>query len=576
MHYTIAYPENFGITDYQPTLSCYDKNKTMLEQVSCENILQSLYALNPENLDAEDKYTYILLIRSLENTLALNGYSYYDEPLSPSSGAQSQLPVLLAEYTFRSKKDVEDYLALLSQTGEYFDSLLTYEQEKADEGFLMSSASLKKVEEQCDTIVTASSLDSSSHFLQTTFYERLDKLISEGLITPQEKLSYIEENDTLLKTVLLPAYTRLSDGLYLLEDKASTLSGLASLPDGQEYYRLYLTSQTGSYRDISEIKQMLLSTFTNEWNTIQDTAKAYPAAAILYTENESITFPYDSADEMLDDLQQRMTNDFPAIPSKKQESELQNVTNDETNLTRNTSDYGLQVKSVSDCMEDYCAPAFYLTAPIDDTDENVIYINEKNSPDSLELYTTLAHEGFPGHLYQTVYNNIYSINNGTDNIRQLLWYGGYLEGWALYVEFISYDYASDIYSEMGDSDMSVVVQLEKHNRSLTLCLYSILDLMINYENSSYEQVAEVLAGLGINSSASVSAVYSYIAEEPCNYMKYYLGYLEILNLKEQAKDLWRENYTDMAFHKFFLESGPSDFTSLSEKLENEGSLYIFN
>jgi uncharacterized protein (DUF885 family) len=575
MHYTIAYPENFGITDYQPTLSCYDKNKTMLEQVSCENILQSLYALNPENLDAEDKYTYTLLTRSLENSLALNSYRYYDEPLSPSSGAQSQLPILLAEYTFRSKRDVEDYLSILSQTGEYFDSLLTYEQEKADAGFLMSCVSIKKVEEQCDSIITTSALDSSSHFLQTTFCERLDKLVSEGLITSQEKLSYIEKNDTLLKTVLLPAYTSLSDGLYLLEDKASTLSGLASLPDGQEYYRLYLTSQTGSYRDISEIKQILLSTFTNEWNAIQDTAKAYPAAAILYTENESGSFPYDSADEMLTDLQQRMTNDFPAIPSKKQENETQSEANNSINPTENTDNYGLEIKSVSSCMEDYCAPAFYLTAPIDDTDENVIYINEKNSPDSLELYTTLAHEGFPGHLYQTVYNNIYSINNGTDNVRQLLWYGGYLEGWALYVEFIAYDYASDIYSGMEDRDMSVMVQLEKHNRSLTLCLYSILDLMINYENASYEQVAEVLAGLGINSSASVSAVYSYISEEPCNYMKYYLGYLEILKLKAQAQDLWREDYTDMAFHKFFLESGPSDFTSLNEKLENMGSLYMF-
>jgi uncharacterized protein (DUF885 family) len=550
MHYTIAFPEDFGIKDYTPVLSCYNRADTLAGQMSYENILKSLSETKPSKLDASEQYTYKLLVRSLQNSLELSKYSYYDEPLSPSSGAQSQLPILLAEYTFRSRRDVEDYLALLSQTGKYFDSLLTYEQEKADEGLLMSYISLKNVEEQCDTIINSDELKNNTHFLQTTFAERLDELLAEKIITDAKKEEYIQENNRLLAEVLLPAYIRLSDGLFLLEDKAGDLEGLAAKPDGADYYRLYLISQTGSYRDVSEIKQLLLTTFTEEWNSIQSLLSDNPNAAQLYDADTDIDFPYQDADSMIADLKIRMKNDFPALPDS------------------DGSDEVLKIKTVSSCLEEYCAPAFYLTAPIDDTDDNVIYINQKNAPDNLELYTTLAHEGYPGHLYQTVYSNRTFINTGADNIRQLLWYGGYLEGWALYVEFISYDYASDMYSDAGNDDTAVIVQLEKHNRSLILCLYSILDIMINYENASTNQVAEVLSSLGISSASTVQSVYEYIAEEPCNYLKYYLGYLEICKLQDRAKTLWQSDYTDMRFHTFFLDSGSSDFTSLNELLED--------
>lgn len=549
MHYTLAHPENFGIYDYEPVLSCYSAEQSLEDRQESQDILDSLYKIDPDRLNEQDRYTYMLLIRALENSLALCDYTYYDEPLSPASGAQSQLPILLAEYTFRDRDDVEDYLALLDQCDEYFESLLCFEQEKKDAGLLMPESSLEKVKDQCDTIVTLDELNANTHFLQTTFSERLDQLVAEGIISEKEKLAYISENDRLLRTVLLPAYEKLADGLFILEDDSISLSGLASKPEGADYYKLYLTSQTGSYRDIPGIKKMLLSTFTEEWNAIQDLAKKNPDAALLYIDNEESSFPYSSADEMLNDLQTRMKGDFPALP------------------TGGSSGETVQVKSVSPCLEKYCAPAFYLTAPIDDTDSNVIYINHKNSPEGLELYTTLAHEGYPGHLYQTVYNNRFSLNNDENNARQLLWYGGYLEGWAVYVEFISYDYASAIYSSMGQDDISAMIQIEKHNRSLQLCLYSILDIMIHYENASTDQVAEVLGSLGINSASSVNAVYAYISEEPCNYLKYYLGYLEILKLKERAEELWQTDYSDMSFHTFYLESGPSDFTSLGERLE---------
>lgn len=548
MHYTIAEPESFGIYDYDPILPSYSAESTLQSQAVTENTLAVLSSLHTDKLSPEDAYLCKLLTRSLENSLAMADYPYYNEPLSPASGMQSQLPILLAEYTFRSRRDVTDYLALLDQTDEYFSSLLVFEQEKAAAGLLMPASSLKEVREQCDTIVTKEALDAGAHFLQTTFRERLDALLQAGEITREQSDEYLAQNDRLLKTVLLPAYTALGDGLLLLEDDSIPLSGLGTSPEGQEYYQYLLISETGSYRPIAEIQELLSTQFSREYETIHNLVTKHPDLFQGYTGESLTDFPCADAAQMLTDLQRRMSEQFPAIPGER------------TTVT---------VKPVSPSLENYCAPAFYLTTPIDDTINNAIHINGKKTPDGLELYTTLAHEGYPGHLYQTVYCNRNALAKKERPVRQLLWYGGYLEGWALYVEFQSYDYASQLMQEQNRGADAVFVELEKHNRSMQLCLYSLLDIMIHYEGASYSQVAKVLEGFGITDSDSCRSLYTYIAQNPCNYLKYYLGYLEILSLKEQATQLWGTDYSDYRFHCFFLDCGPSDFLSMQERLAED-------
>lgn len=553
MHYTLAYPGNFGIQDYEVVLPCYSYENVLAGQTQTENLLGRLRSLDVDKLSGQASFTHALLTGSLENSLALSSLSLYEEPLSPSSGMQSQLPILLAEYTFRSVQDVEDYLQLLDQTDEYFEALLTFEQEKAAAGLLMASSSIKKVIEQCDTILSEEELDAEMHFLQTTFQERLQPLVTDELLSSEKAQSYAALNNRLLRTVMQPAYEALGDGLLVLEDPDIPLRGLASKPQGATYYEYLLRSQTGSERPVTEIKTMIAEHFDREYATFSNILVQNPTLVelpydILLTEN----FPLQNATQMLADLLTRMSDDFPPLDEAEA---LPTVT----------------VKTVSESLENYCAPAFYLTPPLDDTSQNAIYINEKSTPAGLELYTTLAHEGYPGHMYQSVYHNNAVMQKKTDaisNVRELLWYGGYLEGWALYVEFISYDYAAQMYTDRGNEELAAAVQLTRHNRSLLLGLYSLMDIMIHYENADRQQVAALLANFGITNEASVSAIYQYIVEEPTNYLKYYLGYLEILALKEQAEKLWGDAYTDYEFHTFLLESGPADFTLLSEALKN--------
>ena len=325
--------------------------------------------------------------------------------------------------------------------------------------------------------------------------------------------------------------------------------GLAALPEGKAYYQELLISQTGSYRSVEEIRQLLTAQFSREYEAVKKLAAEHPELLQYYTRETAPGFPYREASQMLLDLKQRMAEDFPPIPGGAVD---------------------VHVKAVSDSLADYCAPAFYLTAPLDDTASNTIYINRQKTPDGLELYTTLAHEGYPGHLYQTVYHNRSSLAAGERPARELLWYGGYQEGWALYVEFLSYQYAAELLRENGQETAALAAALEARNRSLQLCLYCVCDVLIHYEGASYSQIAKVLSGFGITDSTSMKAIYNYIVQTPCNYLKYYLGYLEILSLQEEAKELWGAEYTDYRFHSFFLDCGPADFASLGQWLAQTG------
>lgn len=564
MHYTIANPAAYGIEDYQARLPGYVSGIREQQMNDLTQQVEFWQSLSLRGLNDTDAYTLRLLSRSLENTLQLQSHAYYDNPLSPASGMQSQLPILLAEYTFRNARDVEDYLTLLSQTGDYYDSLLVYEQEKAAAGLAMSPVSLEKVRKQCQQILTAESLAAGNHFLQTTFRERMNTLYASQKIDRETALYAIRRNEELLSSVLLPAYERLGNGLEQLSSRLQANDaqsgtgagvgqprGLAAYPEGQEYYRSLLIAETGSYRSPEELYDLLKSQLTDLLNNLSLLLREYPACALPSTAEQSMaSFPYTEPEQMLADLQKRMEADFPSLAINGQK--LPSV----------------EVKAVSDSLADYTAPAFYLTPPLDDTSVNVVYINESDAPGVLELYTTLAHEGYPGHLYQSVYTRRYLSSQNVNPVRQLLSYGGYQEGWAVYTEFIAYDYAASLMRECGQSEAAAYIQAVKINRSLLLCLYSLLDIMIHYDGASCDQITGVLNSFGISDPAAARSIYTYIAEEPANYPKYYIGYLEILQLQQKARTLWGADYTNLRFHTFFLNTGPSDFSSLQEALED--------
>lgn len=553
MHYTIANPSSYGIKDYTPILPAYSKAQKANSYKELINSLQLLKSLDSSKLNEKEAYTYNLLLSYLETEKAGLSLYYYDNPLSPSSGMQSQLPILLAEYTLRNKQDIQDYLALLDQTDTYFDGIITFLKEQAAQGLFMPDYSVDKVITQCETIMDKSSLNDGTHFLDTSFSERLDALVQNGIISSEEKAAYMSDNDRLLTTIMLPAYKKLGDELLLLKGSGKNENGLYYYPKGREYYLYLLRSHTGSNRDIKDIKMLLFKDFERNLQKLYSLVQSDPT--VFSSSHKDEAFIFSTPEEMLKNLQKMMAKEYPSFSEVATDTQLPACT----------------VKNIAKNLEKYCSPAFYLTPPLDDIRSNVIYINQKNNPHGLELYTTLAHEGYPGHLYQTVYSQLYFGKNKINPVRSLLSYGGYVEGWAMYVELDSYDYAKTLMQE-SSPETAILYESYKLDRMVQLCLYSLLDIAIHYEGADYSQIHKMLCLIGISNPSTTKAIYEYIAEEPATYTKYYLGYLEILELKKEAIKTWGNEYDEYRFHQFYLENGPSDFENLRKQLKKNRAI----
>ena len=202
-----------------------------------------------------------------------------------------------------------------------------------------------------------------------------------------------------------------------------------------------------------------------------------------------------------------------------------------------------EIKYVDDCLEDYLSPAFYLTPPADTSSPNAIYINQAASMQGIELFTTLAHEGFPGHLYQTVY----FASTAPSLVRYLYEPGGYVEGWATYIESYAYSYA--------DLDPALA-RLLWLNRSLNLCLYALMDLGIHYQGWTEADTGEFLSQAGITDAETTGEIYQYIVETPANYLKYYYGCLNFMDIREAVKLQEGDAFDLKTFHQELLELGP--------------------
>ena len=247
-----------------------------------------------------------------------------------------------------------------------------------------------------------------------------------------------------------------------------------------------------------------------------------------------------------------MQQDFPAL----------------ADLTAQTVQCDIQ--DVDAGLEAYSSPAFYMIPPIDALMQNTIRINRSSTADGIELYTTLAHEGYPGHLYQTVYSSLV-CDTQTLPIRKLFSYGGYVEGWAYYTERISYEYAAQVLAEAegslgSSSPAALLCTLLAQQRDLQINLFCLLDLSLHYYGAEKSELLRSLESFGLSEEQS-ERVYDYLRTAPAVYLKYYVGYLEMNALKKRAELQWGDNFSLLHFHRFVLEAGPSDFRNLTKRLK---------
>lgn len=518
MHYTIADPAAWKLEDLPVSIGDHSPRSIQNSFAVLENYKNAISKFEYSSLTPEQQRTYDVFLNHLETELAVSELYLYDEPLSPSLGIQAQLPILLAEYEFRVKGDIEDYLALLSQIPAYFDSLLSFEQEKAANGLFMSSDCALEVIKQCQDFIE----HPETNYLLEIFNEKIDRIHN---LTADEKTAFKARNESVLNGYVIPAYETLISGITDLKDTGVNEKGLYWLPNGQEYYEHLLKATTGDQRSAAEIEEHIKTQMIADYKSIQQLSENLTAA-------KSSVKNYDfsgtsKAASMLKELRKRIAVDFPPLP-----------------------DVSCDIRYVHTSLQEHLSPAFYLTPAIDDYLNNVIYINPASDYSDLELYTTLAHEGYPGHLYQSVY----FCHTNPDPLRSILDTGGYTEGWATYVEMYAHT--------LWDSDPKQAA-LQQKNRSFTLGLASLLDIGIHYHGYTLDDVTDFLAKLGFENSTAKS-LYRTILQAPANYLQYYVGYLNFCSLRNEVQTLYKDQFSLKDFHDCILKAGPAPFELLRQ------------
>lgn len=518
LHYTLRSPSDYGIADIPATYGSLSSDP-VAAKASVRNVLSSLQEFDPDTLSSENALTFKILDTYLKNASTGTDYLLYQEPLGPVSGIHTQLPVLLSEYSFYDTQDVETYLALLKETPSYFDSVIRLEQKKAASGLFMPDYQADSILDTCQSFIDMG----KENYLVSTFNERIASL---DLLPENKKDSFQKENMKLVTEEIYPAYQNLITAIKSLKGKGMNEQGLSHFPYGKKYYEYLVRQTTGCNESISRLRLMTRAQILEDLSAMQKVL--FPADAAL---TQASVLEQTSPDSMLDDLRSKITDTFPEIP-----------------------DVDFQVKYVPESMQDYLSPAFYMIPAIDNLTENVIYINNGQTASGLNLYTTLAHEGYPGHLYQTVY---FSASE-PDPIRSILDFGGYVEGWATYAEMMSYYLAP-----LPKTEASLL----QKNSSVILGLYALADMGIHYDGWSVTDTVRFFSDYGINDPNAVQSVYKLIIGSPANYLKYYIGYLKFYELKKEMADALGNQFSQKEFHRAVLDVGPAPFEIVYDEVE---------
>lgn len=530
IHYTLKNPEDYGIEETDPTFGTLALNAEQ-RLAAVENLEQAMGRFSYAKLNVENQLTYDVLKYYLEGVKEDAEFIMYAEPLGLISGVQTQLPVVLSEYPLECREEIETYLKLLKTTPEYFESVIGFEKRKAEMGLFMSDDAAEQVMAQCQAFMNMG----DQNYLISTFVERIEKIKE---LSQKEKSDYIKKNALMLNSYVLPSYHKLLMAIEQLKGAGSNEAGLCYYPEGKEYYEHVVQNAVGSRRTVREMQELTKKQMVEDMQRMEQAfaeLKQHSGTAETKVEEVRETASLQVTAEVapnpvsiLKTLEKGIEKNFPSPPK--------------TNV---------QVKYVPEAMQDHLSPAFYMIPAIDDYENNVIYVNEAHMGNHLTLFTTLAHEGYPGHLYQTTY---YAGTN-PDPIRNIFQFGGYVEGWATYAEMASYSLAP------LKKEQAVILQ---RNSSMILGMYTLADIGIHYDGWSRDELGKFLAGYGLKDRRTADRIYDLILGSPGNYLKYYIGYLEFLELKKEWQQEKAGAFSQKEFHEAVLAVGPAPFELVEE------------
>ncbi len=533
-NYTIKDGADYGLEEPEVTLG--DPGMTAEEigqdKEEFEGWVKKLDAIDRSCLTEDQKLTYDVLDEYFEVSAGIFDNVYLYEPFSPMRGLQANIATNFTDYRFDDKGDVERYIELLGQIPDYFAEYLDFEQEKSEKGYFMSDAVCDKVISQCKDFVA----DKENHFMVTTFNDNIDAL---DFLTDEEKAEYKEANKQAVVNSLLPAFGNVAEVLSGLKGTGTNDGGICNYDGGKEYYEYLLKNFAGTAKSPEEVIDMLdtelqkLMVSLYQYYLGNQAAYEYFAANYdsIFAETDQMT-----ASEMVDKMMETASEHYPDAGTINYKAEALD-------------------KNLETIMDDVLA--YYMAPAIDDPDNNLIRVNGLHTDG---MWTTLAHEGYPGHMLQ----NAYYMSTDPEPVRTLMNFLGYKEGWAMYACYDSLYYYEYEEPEYGDT----IAALYQLNDEMSYLMMGRVDLGINYEGWTLQDTADYLTKNGMDGSAA-QELYTTMVGDPAVYQSYSTGYYEMKELRDYAEEKMGDDFDLKTFNTIILETGPCQFDILKEQVDKK-------
>lgn len=486
-----------------------------------ETNLDMLKTIDPTNLSQENRILYDVLIYDMETILDFESFFYFRSPFnSYSGGIQSDLPLDLMQIEFTNKESIEDYLLLIRNVYIFLEDCMDFERERSGLGLTVSDKYLDILIENCQSVLEGQ----EDHFMKTSFSERLATV--EGL-TEEEKLDFTDRHNQALDNSFFPAFEMLIEGFTELKGTSTNTGGICYAEGGKEFYAAYFKLTSGldisPYEAIDivdkEIDECLavIDSFDMSGNSFEDFCNTYFSIGTI---QENIDFCIDNIRE-----------DFPELP-----------------------EHDLIILHVPGQLEDFSFPAAYYPCTIDDPETNIIMLNDSALENDTNILNTLAHEGYPGHLYECLYH----VENIENFYQRETSFFAYSEGWA--------EYSGEYMLKKTDFD-SEYIKLENAYVMLDNLVSTRIDLGINFEGWDKAGLKAYLKQFDLDYKEYIDWIWDVAIEVPCYSTPYCFGQLETIDIIEEAVEKLGEDVPMIDIHTAYLQIGPAPFKIIEKYMD---------
>ena len=501
-----------------------------------QNYMLRLAAIDPAGFTDQEKTSRELLLRRFADDQEAAEYKSWEMPVNQMGGIYSTYPQLVAELSFTTVKDYDDWIARLHAMPKAFDQVMTNMSIGMEDKRVPPKYLLEKTLDQVQQLANQKPEDSPLAMPLKKF---------PAAISADEQARIRDEMLTAIGKQVLPAYQRFARFLQVSYIPAGrTEPGISALSDGAQYYQFLIRRTTTTDLTAAQIHQIGLDEVQKDEVAMLAIAEKLGFKDLKSFEASLKTNPklhpasrealLDAYRGYLKPMQAKLPQLFGRLPKA-----------------------GFEVVQVPDYLEKTSAPAYYEAGSPDGSRPGRLFIDTYNAPER-NLYNAESiayHEGLPGHHLQV---SIAQELDGMPAFRKYMGYGAYVEGWGLYAERLGKDvgFYQDPYSDYGrlESDIWRAIRL-------------VVDTGVHSQHWTRQQMVDFFHDHSAIDETSVqSEVDRYIAW-PSQALAYKVGQLKILELRDRARKELGNKFDIRAFHDQVLDAGALPLDVLSARID---------